>query len=55
MIDKAKLLQWIEDQIYVCDGPYSDEKEKLAYESALVVLRKLNLFIDQGWLDEEPS
>lgn len=56
MIDKQKLLTWIEDKKYVYGGPYDDGEssdELQRYQGVLMILRVLDQEIEWGRLDAE--
>ena len=56
MIDKKKLLQWIDDEIFIYStGPYDDDtpEEIAMYKARTHTLRKLEMQISAGILDVE--
>jgi hypothetical protein len=51
MLDKQKLLQWVETKLYVYDGPYDDEADEASCKGRVDLLRILEMDIAAGRLD----
>lgn len=55
MIDKGKLLEWIEANEYIFSEPYADHEEQIKCEAKLKVMSVLKRDIELGEFDEQPS
>ena len=53
MIDKQKLIKWVEDEIYVLSGPYDDNtpEEIARWKAKVQMLRLLERDIASGEFD----
>ena len=55
MIDKQKLIKWVEGEIYVYSGPYDDAtpEQVVKWKAKVQILRKLEMEISCSTLDVE--